>query len=62
MKAPSTIRVWVYEATPPAIATTKGTKGALDKLVNIAWLFAALVFVLANFDRMVRKYILYKEN
>jgi hypothetical protein len=55
MRIPSTIKVWVYETTPPRIAMTKNTNGALDKLVNIVLLFAVLGFM---FDYMVRNYIL----
>jgi len=54
MRAPSTIRVWIYEATPPEISVTKNTMGALEKLVNLVVLFAALIFVVVNFDQMVR--------
>jgi hypothetical protein len=62
MRLPSMIKVWVYKATPPATAITKNANGALDKLVNIVVLFAALVFVFANFDYVVRNYTLNKEN
>jgi hypothetical protein len=55
MRIPSTIKVWVYETTPPRIAMTKNTNGALDKLVNMVLLFAVLGFM---FDYMVRNYIL----
>jgi hypothetical protein len=58
MRLPSTIKVWVHDATPPATAMTKNANGAFDKLVNMVLLFAAIVFVLAKFDYMVRNYIL----
>jgi hypothetical protein len=51
MRTPSTIKVWAYETTPPRIAMTKNTNGALDKLVNIVLLCAVLAFA---FDYMVR--------
>ena len=55
MRVPSTIKVWVYETTPPRIAMTKNANGALEKLVNMVLWFAVLGFA---FDCMVRNYIL----
>jgi hypothetical protein len=53
MRMPSTIKVWVYKAAPPMIATTSRTKEIFDRLVNIVLLFAAIIFVVVNFDHMV---------
>jgi hypothetical protein len=58
MRMPSTIKVWTYKATPPATSKVSNTKEALDKLVNMVLLLAAIIFVLRNFDYVVRNYIL----
>ena len=57
MGMPSTIKVWVYKTTPPSTSKVSNTKEALDKLVNMMLLLAAIIFVLRNFDDMVRNYI-----
>ena len=58
MRMPSTIKVWVYKTTPPSTSKVSNTKEALDKLVNMMLLLAAIIFVLRNFDYVVRNYIL----
>jgi len=43
MRAPSVIKIWMYEATPPAARVTRSDMRIFERLVNMVVLLAACV-------------------